>query len=357
VPGSPALNRGSFTPAIDARGVPRVAAGSFPLFFHNGDSGVFQSVKVGFAISNTDNRVRKNLFGLNGKAQVSWTVAAPGQFTAIATAAFGPSGDIMLLGLGLDHQIYGARFKSDGSLVFGWFLVAPGQFNTVLAASVGMPGLGSFPMVFGMGADGQGYAARLSGEGTLLHGFDLVAPGQFQSLSASQYGAGNPELFGIGVDRQVYATRFDTNGNFLNGWFRIAPGQFAFTAVTTRAGGGEELFAIGLDQKNYGATLDAHRLLKSGWVTTAPGNLPSMTAVNLDSAIAVYALGTDRRVYSGAFSPSTGAQTGTYTVAAPGLFSSLSAAVNLFGRGHVLAVGAFDNQIYGELFSPGNAYL
>jgi hypothetical protein len=325
------------------------------------DAGAVQSVKLAFAISDIDSQVNENLFAVNGKAQGAWTPAAPGQFSALATANFGPGNDIMLVGLGLDHQIYGARFRSDGNLAFGWFLVAPGQFSTVVAVTVGTPGAGSFPMVFGMGIDGQVYGARLSGEGLLLNGFFLVAPGQFHALSASQFGAGNPELFGIGIDRQVYAARFDTNGNFQNGWFLIAPGQFTSTAATTLSNGGVELLGIGADQKIYGAALDANGVLASGWFNTAPGTFTSVTAVtpsvaDLTGAFGVYALGTDHQIYKGTFDAKGGGIAESWFLTAPGLFSSLAAGVNLMDRAEVLGIG-LDSQIYGELFSPTNAFL
>ena len=121
----------------------------------------------------------------------------------------------MLFGLGMDNQLYGARFKSDGNLLFGFFLVAPGQFKSLVADTIGTPGAGSFPELFGVGLDNQVYAARLGAQGTLINGFFLVAPGQFQSITAGQFGAGNPELIGIGQDKQLYAARFDPAGNFL----------------------------------------------------------------------------------------------------------------------------------------------
>src|SRR5262249_55414175 len=108
LPGSFAIGHGDSNgaPAKDERGVLRSSTSE--------DIGAFQSVKVAFAISNTDKQVYESVFAGDGKLLSSAaSPVAPGQFTALATASFGPGGDIMLLGLGADQQIYGARVRSD----------------------------------------------------------------------------------------------------------------------------------------------------------------------------------------------------------------------------------------------------
>src|SRR5262249_52822581 len=194
------------------------------------------------------------------------------------------------------------------------------------------------PMLFGLGLDNQAYAARLSADGTLLNGFYLVAPGQFQSLTAGQFGAGNPELFGIGLNKQIYATRFDPVGNFQNGWILVAPGQFTSAAVASRDNGGAELLAVGADQRIYPALLDANGNLAAGFFPTtsasARNSFTSVSIVNLGSGtLAAYALGTDQQVYAGAFSTSTGLQTTNYSVPRAGQVTAIATGANLFKRG------------------------
>src|SRR5207302_10891274 len=118
-----------------------------------------------------------------------------------------------------------AKSAPPASPVFGSYLVGPRQFTSFTVGSIGTVG-GSFSMVFGIGIDGQAHSARFDTNGDQVNGWVRVAPGQFRSLAAGQFGAGNPELFGIGPDNQVYGARFDPNGNLINGWFLVAPGSF-----------------------------------------------------------------------------------------------------------------------------------
>ena len=55
-----------------------------------------------------------------------WSPVAPGAFQSIVASDYaGVNPEVF--GVGVDHQVYAARFTSNGTLANGWFRVAPGS--------------------------------------------------------------------------------------------------------------------------------------------------------------------------------------------------------------------------------------
>src|SRR5262249_26165878 len=156
----------------------------------------------------------------------------------------------LLFGLGVDHRIYVARLKFDGTLLDGWVQFAPGLFDALATAYYDS---NASTIVFGLGtaeaAGRQVFSARFDGEGSFVDGWALVAPGQFTAIAAGSFGVDRdrPELIGVGLDNHVYATRFTDDALFESGWFTGPAGPVSSLAVVSLATGGLEVFALGLD--------------------------------------------------------------------------------------------------------------
>jgi hypothetical protein len=212
-------------------------------------------------------------------------------------------------------------------------------------------------MVFGIGIDGQAHSARFDTNGDQVNGWVLVAPGQFRSLAAGEFGAGQPELFGIGPDNRVYGARFDPNGNLINGWFVVAPGAFRSVSVGRHGGGLQQLFGIGLDNRVYRAKLDVNGNLALGWLATPPTTFTTLAVASTPTFVGVYGLGTDRQIYYSTFGSPSGTMLSDWRRPAPGTFSSISAAVNAAGRVEVLGTSAVNGAVFGALFDSSNNFL
>lgn len=250
--------------------------------------GVFQTMVFGLSV---DHQVYWATFDLQGRLQVGWVSTGAGTFTDIAVTAYDHFNRAMpiLFGLGSDRQIYATAFSQstssqDPAVLRPWFLVAPGQFTSLAAGYSGSaPRTGPpfrDPIVFGVGLDHQVYAARFGdsgvGEPALRYGFFHVAPGAFSKVTVGQRTDGVLELFGLGLDQQVYAAKFGPYQELDYGWFLTAPGTFRDIAAApiSAAEAGRVLLAVDTNPRGapvFGALFDASGALDQGWFALTPG--------------------------------------------------------------------------------------
>lgn len=312
-----------------------------------------------FAISNVDQQVYIQRFDLGTLMSASsWTLVAPGQFASIASGSYGTARAPVVFGIGLNGQVYEARFDANGNLIFGWVLVAPGSFQSLV---VGRYGPQESPIVFGVGAAGTGnqvFAARFNDQAVLLNGWFSVAPGSFANLAVGSFGLGSPEVFGVGLDHSVYGARFDGNGNFAAGWFTVAPGSFDSLTVGSRNNGTLELFGISNGQV-VAANFDSNGAFVNGWFGANTGQTVPFTQIDAavlgNNHVTLFALGTDQRVYRTTFHGATGAQSSSWASVSTTLFAQLAANSHVFMR--LYALGVADSQVYVEISDSGGGPL
>lgn len=325
-----------------------------------------------FAIGAADLQVYVSQADAVGQQADAWMPTAPGQFLDIVVSqrvpcpgscGSGPNVAPLVFGLGLDHQIYAALFNNNGTLHSGWFLVAPGFFDDLAVTSnVDFGGFGSGEhFLFAVGTESLGgrqvFEAEFDSFGTFVSGWAPVAPGQFESIVAETYGAGNPEVFGVGVDDQVYAARFDADGDLVNGWFHVAPGAFASLAVAGRPDGSLELFGLGLDGRAFAANFNASGNLAHGWFPVHDRQPQPFTQI-VASALAggnlsAFGLGTDAHAYQATFG--TGNQATDWSQLSADAFRFLAAGSQR-GNAKLFAINAGDFHIQAMIFDESGAF-
>jgi hypothetical protein len=204
----------------------------------------------------------------------------------------------------IDKQVYRLGLDANGSASSsGWQLVAPGQFLSVTGGTYGST---RAPIVFGVGVDHRVYGAKFDASGNLLSGWSMVAPGLFTSVVVGNYGSGGePIVFGIGTPgtgQKVWAARFDAQGDFRSGWGPVAPGVFTSLAVGTFGSGNSALFGLSRNQA-FVARFDDNGLFTDGWVPVGPGQFQSLAAANrADGTLELFGAGLDGQAYAATFS-------------------------------------------------------
>src|SRR5262249_40223384 len=150
----------------------------------------------------------------NGNSASPYLFVDAGQVKSQIRVGQDQSGDPELFVIGLDSQVYGHHFNSQGdSDHLGYFLA------------------------FFRPGDPQGTLYQVS---AILMGHDAV---------------NKPELFVIGLNNNVYAQNYDAAGNpDPAGFFNTAIGQVNAIEVAFDSTNDPELFAVGLDNQVYYAT-------------------------------------------------------------------------------------------------------
>jgi len=275
----------------------------------------------------------------------------------VAATTYGPTLAPVVFGLGLDHNVYEAKFDANGNLLAGWVLVAPGQFSSLV---VGTYGANAQPILFGIGTPAQLQqvaSARFDAQANLVSGFSPVAFGTFTALAVGNFGSGSVELFGISFS-QAYLAHFDSTGVFTDGWAPVAPGQFQSLTAANRSNGTLELFGAGLNGQAYAATFSNTGQLVLGWFPVNSGqpvNFSQLTAAPLAGGnLAAFGLGSDQHAYEATFDATTGAKLTGWSQLSAMTFARLVAAAQS-GRTKLGGLNAVDQQVYLELFdAAGN---
>src|SRR5262249_44040676 len=141
------------------------------------------------------------------------------------------------------HDVFAARFDSAANLLAGWFRFAPGPFDTLTTTRFNTTGQVE---LFGVNSvDHNARGARFDALGNYFDGWFTFAPGVFQSLAATRRSNGTAELFGVGFDGQAYAANFTINGLLANGWFPVnVPQPVTLTQIVAATLGGGNLMAF-----------------------------------------------------------------------------------------------------------------
>jgi len=251
-----------------------------------------EAIPVAFAISAADRQVYYRTLDASGNPTSAWTYTAPGYFLSLAAGEFGPDHAPIVFGVGYNHQVYYLRLNPDGTFRDGWTQVGPGCFDSLAVAKYGADGA---PVLFGVATDvGDGaahrvFAAKFDAQGNVISGWSQVSGGLFRGIvggiAAGDFGVGqiNPELFGIGQDGQVYAARFNADATLASDFALVAPGQFTQLTVGNHSDGTLQLFGLGVDHHAYAAQFDNVGIPAGGWSQTAPGLFSAIAAAPLGS--------------------------------------------------------------------------
>src|SRR5262249_56696976 len=154
------------------------------------------------------------------------------------------------------------------------------------------------PEVVGI-SNGQVYAARFTGAGAFVDGWNLVAPGVFSTITVTNRVNGTLELVGVGQNGQTYAANLDSNGKLVNGWFAVNGGQPAAFSQVAAAGlgnGNAMVFGLGTDQLLYGRLLNSAGMPPGAWTKLSTTLFKTLAAGNPSSQAKLYGVKTNGSV-------------------------------------------------------------